>query len=140
MSFREAFEDDTGPIVCVLREVLRGIDRQDGRVLWETQVSRGGLRLAMSRDLVYTAGYSWLYCVDRFTGEQLWKAQLKHSGEVGILLLADRVVVASIGQLECFSLTGKQLWLQPFKGGGYSGMAMGVPGQLVHQDQDNNRI
>jgi outer membrane protein assembly factor BamB len=135
MNYRDGESSDRGPLLCCLNGVLRGIDRSDGSILWESKLETNEVRMAVGPQRVYVAGRK-LRCIERSSGQQHWVVDLREGCWTGLLVLADRVVVAGVGELDCYSLTGERLWLQRFKGGGYGELSVGVPGQVLHYDRD----
>ena len=48
--------------------------------------------------------------LDRETGQQLWKAELKGSDFVNVMLDVDRVIAATKGEVFCLDAATGQLW------------------------------
>ena len=57
--------------------------------------------------------YRYLWCCDDAAG--------------ALILYADRLVVASEGELECFSMPGESLWVNHLPGKGYGATTLGLP-------------
>jgi outer membrane protein assembly factor BamB len=76
----------------------------------------------MAPAAIYIGIRGGVIALDRATGKQLWKAVLKGSDFVNVLLDDDRVIAATKGEVFCLdSAAGNLLWRNELPGEG-SGM------------------
>jgi outer membrane protein assembly factor BamB len=123
-------------LVATIGSKVFGLDRATGRVLWEHALNAYGVACALvvQDDVVYAASMKDLACLDYRTGRVLWSSALAASGRVTLLVDGAQLFVGCGGEVECFSLGGKRLWHNPFKGKGLANVALGVPGQVAQAD------
>ncbi len=78
--------------------VLHALDAETGQTLWAAEVGRRGhpsLTPAANKLYVAVVNGSFLYVVNRFNGNLLWKAELEGVPGAGAALSDDRVYVAT---------------------------------------------
>ena len=70
-----------------------------------------------SREAIYIGIRGTVLALDRSSGAEIWRADLKGSDFVNVVLDGDRVLAATKGELFCLdSTTGKNLWSNELKG------------------------
>jgi outer membrane protein assembly factor BamB len=70
-------------------------------------------------DLVFIGIKGSIVALNRATGEQVWKSQLKGQGFVNVVLHEEGILAACYGEIFCLDpLTGKIRWHNPLKGFG----------------------
>jgi outer membrane protein assembly factor BamB len=70
-----------------------------------------------SRDAIYIGIRGTVLALDRSRGVEIWRADLKGSDFVNVVLDGDRVLAATKGEVFCLdSTTGKILWNNELKG------------------------
>ncbi|MGK3994318.1 outer membrane protein assembly factor BamB family protein [Sorangium sp. So ce1024] len=124
-------------LVAAFLDQIFGVDPATGSVLWEHRLE--GMRhsstaLVITPEAVYAATFSSVACLRYPTGELLWEAKTAVQGRATLLLEGDRLFVAKLGEIECFSLAGTSLWHNRFKGKGMGPVALGVPDNVVQSD------
>jgi outer membrane protein assembly factor BamB len=78
-----------------------------------------------SRDAIYIGIRGTVLALDRSRGVEIWRADLKGSDFVNVVLYGDRVLAATKGEVFCLdSTTGKILWNNELKGLGRGLMTM----------------
>jgi outer membrane protein assembly factor BamB len=76
--------------------------------------------MAKSRDAIYIGIRGTVLALDRSTGAEIWRAELKRADFVNVVLDGDRILAATSGELFCLdSTTGKILWNNGLKGLGH---------------------
>ncbi|WP_437737527.1 outer membrane protein assembly factor BamB family protein [Sorangium sp. So ce1335] len=123
-------------VVAFLNQVF-GVDPATGRVLWEHKedgLPNSSTALLVTPAAIYAATFSRITCLRYPTGELLWQAKTAVQGRATLLLEGDRLFVARLGEIECFSLTGQSLWHNRFKGKGMGPVALGVPDNVTQSD------
>jgi len=128
----------TGPVVVTFNGRVFGLEPETGAVRWEHRLEgwRSTARLAITEQHVVIATHTDVHCFDYQTGEEYWKVKRVHSGAASVLVVNERVVVASNGEVECVTMTGEPLWSNGFAGKGYGALAMGVPYSVIQADND----
>jgi outer membrane protein assembly factor BamB len=127
----------TAPVLVVtIGGKVFGLDRATGQVLWEHTLNGYGTACALvvQDHVVYAAGMRDLVCLDYLTGRVLWSSALAPGGRATLLVDGAQLFVGCSGEVECFSLEGKRLWHNPFKGKGLANVALGVPGSVAQAD------
>ncbi|WP_437785617.1 outer membrane protein assembly factor BamB family protein [Sorangium sp. So ce1097] len=124
-------------LVAAFLDQIFGVDPATGSVLWEHKLE--GMRhsstaLVITPEAVYAAPFSSVACLRYPTGELLWETKTAMQGRATLLLEGDRLFVAKLGEIECFSLTGKSLWHNQFKGKGMGPVTLGVPDNVIQSD------
>jgi len=70
-----------------------------------------------SRDVVYVGIQGTVLVLDRGTGTEMWRADLKGADFVTVVLDGDRILAATKGELFCLdSTTGRILWNNELRG------------------------
>jgi outer membrane protein assembly factor BamB len=73
--------------------------------------------MAKSREAVYVGIRGTVLALDRSSGAEMWRADLKRGDFVNVVLDRDAVFAATKGELFCLdSATGKILWNNELKG------------------------
>jgi outer membrane protein assembly factor BamB len=73
--------------------------------------------MAKARDLIYIGVRGTVLGLDRSTGVEIWRADLKGSDFVNVVLDGDRVIATTKGELFCLdSNTGERLWTNELRG------------------------
>jgi len=73
----------------------------------------------MTSSPIFIGIYGDVIALDRATGQQLWKVDLKGMDFVNILLDQDRVIAATKGEIFCLdAATGQLLWRNDLPGEG----------------------
>jgi len=91
-----------------------------GEKVWELRLSEDGpATVVMGEGRVFVGIGADLFCIDLATGRGSWKLELVVSARAGglhsrptMLLEGDRLLVCADRALQCFSLTGEELWRQ----------------------------
>src|SRR5271156_3687402 len=87
--------------------------------------SVAGNDMPESRDAIYIGIRGTVLALDRSRGVEIWRADLKGSDFVNVVLDGDRVLAATKGEVFCLdSTTGKVLWNNELKGLGRGLMTM----------------
>lgn len=124
-------------VIACLRNLVFGIDANTGSIVWE-HVSQDAAprtgRIEVVNDLVYALFFGRLTCLDFLSGRMHWTVALAGAVDPSMLVLSDRILVTSSGELHCVTLHGAIAWKQPFKGKGFGDFALAVPGASVQAD------
>ncbi len=73
----------------------------------------------MKPSAIYIGIRGDVIALDRGTGQQIWKAELKGGDFVNVMLDNDRVIAATKGELFCLdAATGQRLWRNELPGEG----------------------
>ena len=73
--------------------------------------------MSKSREAIYVGIRGTVLALDRSSGTEMWRADLKRADFVNIVLDGDRVLAATKGELFCLdSTTGKILWNNELRG------------------------
>ncbi len=126
-----------GVLVASFSGRVFGVEPASGQVSWEHDVDRtaNAASIVVTEDRVYVGSFSALTCLRYPTGEPLWSVEPRVTSRRTTLLLAgDRLFLASSGEIECFTLDGRSLWHQGFRGKGQGDVALGFPGNVVQAD------
>lgn len=134
-TYRETAHAPT--LVVALSGNVFGLDPDTGTVLWEHELDQAGnpTALILTETFIYAATFRTLSCLRYPTGKLVWSVDTQETGRATLLLQGDRLLVAKAGVIECFSLSGKVLWLNGFKGKGQGEIALGYPGNVAQADQ-----
>ena len=107
---------------------VMAVDAQSGRALWRSKPdTMAPLTLAVRGGRVFYSNYDQVVCLDRTSGEELWRSEAVegkegHRGTGGTLVAQDKVVLHAnvpsggghVGELRVYSAeTGKLLWTGP---------------------------
>jgi outer membrane protein assembly factor BamB len=75
------------------------------------------LSMSKSREAIYVGIRGTVLALDRSSGAEMWRADLKKGDFVNIVLDGDVLLAATKGELFCLdSTTGKVLWKNELKG------------------------
>jgi outer membrane protein assembly factor BamB len=124
-------------LIACLRNQVFGLDPSTGAIVWEHVSQEDAPRTArieVGDGVVYALFFCRLTCLDYLSGRMLWTVALPGAVNASILVLSDRIVVTSSGELHCVTLQGVVTWKQPFMGKGYGDFALAVPGASVQAD------
>lgn len=123
-------------LVVALSGNVFGLDPDTGNVLWEQELDMAGnpTALVITETLIYAATFRTLSCLRYPTGKLVWSVDTQEAGRATLLLDGERLIVAKAGVIECFSLSGKVLWFNGFKGKGRGAIALGYPGHVAQAD------
>jgi outer membrane protein assembly factor BamB len=116
-----------------------GLDPASGAIVWEHEIDTAGnaTALAITETHVYAASFRELTCFRYPSGELAWTVSTTKIGRTTLLLEDDKLLVAKAGEVECFTLDGKQLWHNRFKGKGIGYVSIGVPGNVMQADESS---
>jgi len=130
-------EGEAQVLVVALGGTLLGQDPLTGKILWKRDVHRFGnpLALVVTPTAIYAAGLDQLVRLDYPSGELRWAARVPR-GRNMLLLQGQRLYVGGAGEVACFTLDGKLVWHEPFKGQGRPAVALGFPGNVVQADYE----
>jgi len=133
MTYREAAP---GPVlVSAFGGRVFGLEPATGQVLWEREVAVGTtLSLVVEPTVVYVAGGGTLAAIGYPDGALRWSAPLTVGGRAALVHEAGRLYVGASGEVECFTVDGKRLWHNEFKGKGLATVALGFPDNVAQAD------
>lgn len=73
--------------------------------------------MPVNREVIYVGIRGTVAALDRNTGAELWRSDLKGLDFVNVVLDGDRVLAATKGELFCLdAITGRILWNNELKG------------------------
>jgi outer membrane protein assembly factor BamB len=110
-----------------------GLDATTGKTNWETHVGGNTVRIAVTDDRVYAVTYDSVTALQYATGKFLWRTKISTTGDT-LLIAGDRIYLGGNGKVECLSRDGSYLFVNEFKGKGFGGTAIGVPGLVAQAD------
>lgn len=144
--YRSEFEERRILVLAFDGELI-GIARDNGETRWSRRLpgAGGAVDFLIDGEHIYAAANPGkLYCVNYFTGEVDWSAdisdqprQSSHKSERPALLLDRRFLFVSNwhGELSCFSTDGEKLWSRPAQAEDrLSAPALGLPGNVRPAD------
>jgi outer membrane protein assembly factor BamB len=74
----------------------------------------------MASSTIFVGIHGDVLALDRATGQQIWKTELKGSDFVNVMLDDDRVIAATKGEVFCLDpATGQLLWHNELPGSGW---------------------
>jgi outer membrane protein assembly factor BamB len=119
---------------------VNGLDPKTGAWLWKNSLPGGGfgeVAISVHDDfLIASAAGPLVYCLDRQTGNEVWRAATEKSGRATILVQDWRIFVAKSGAVDCFTMDGHLIWSQPLPVMGSGRLALGFPGNVVQADAE----
>ena len=108
--------DDDGPLIFVLRNGLRAVDRETGRRVWSLKLPRAHAEIVTRGDTLFAAGSERLLAVDRQRGSLRWGVSLPEKAVAGPADLGPNIALpfeSSVGIYE--PRKGSQLTTLPVR-------------------------
>jgi len=98
--------------------VVKAMQAESGKLLWERQMPVAPMTLAADRRMVCLYDGSAVFAFDKETGTQLWKAKVSEAGLLRtgyagprLVICRDRVLFSPMGQIFAISAdTGRIIW------------------------------
>jgi outer membrane protein assembly factor BamB len=90
---------------------------------------------------VFAATSEELFCFEYPSGVLLGRVRIpdKYAGRPAMVIERDHIFVGTSGELSCFDLNGRPLWVQPFEGMGFGSIALGFPGNVRQADDAGSK-
>lgn len=136
-SYRDDAREDRSILVVAFNRRIFGLHPRDGSVAWERALEGMGeieVQIAQGRDFAVT--HSHLYAFRYPSGEPIGRVPLPgtYKGRPSLVIERDRLYVGCSGEVTCFDLDGRALWVQPFTGKGLARVTLGFPGNVRQAD------
>ncbi|HXS95896.1 MAG TPA: PQQ-binding-like beta-propeller repeat protein [Candidatus Limnocylindrales bacterium] len=79
-------------------------------------------------DVIFAGGGGSVAALDRGTGQEVWRTNLKGSSFVNVVVDGDRLYATASGEIFALdAATGSVLWHNPLRGMGFGPIAIGAP-------------
>ncbi|MDB4931495.1 MAG: hypothetical protein JWM10_3979 [Myxococcaceae bacterium] len=141
--YRSSAQVDRSILVSAFGGKVFALHRDTGTVAWSAEVEVGGgeVELAIEGDVVIACTRRRLALLGYLTGETIaWVALVgEHERRPTMLIDQGQIIVARNGEVACYSIAGKRLWLQPFEGMGFGSVALALPGNVRQADDIGQR-
>ncbi|MEZ4225795.1 MAG: PQQ-binding-like beta-propeller repeat protein [Polyangiaceae bacterium] len=134
--YRSSHKKNRAVLVVTFNGRIAGVDRHDGRILWEYTLGHGLIEVVVDGDRCYAATMSRLHCLAYPGGTHLGSAALPggYPRRPTMLIDGDQIFVATNGELACFSRDLQLRWFNPFPGRGLGSMALALPDNARQAD------
>lgn len=135
--YRQDASPDRSVLVTAFLGQVIGLDRATGELRWETKVIGGGdIELAIGDGVVIAVGRTHLAFLDYLTGAVYATVPIAGGGGGRPSMVVDGgfIYVGILGEISCYTLQGRFVWLQPLKGRGADHVALGLPGNVRQVD------
>ncbi len=131
MSYRTA--SSATPLVVGFGGKVFGVDPETGKRLWAWDTSSNAVvRLAIEEGGVFLLTRNFLARVEVTTGALVWQTTIPAADT--LLVDRGRIFVGGAGEVRCYSLDGKLLWEDDFRGMGLGAVSLGVEGKVSQAD------
>jgi outer membrane protein assembly factor BamB len=135
--------EDRPLLIVGLSGQVFGVDPATGTRVWEHEVNgKGGLvEIVVHAGRVYALATNHLHCIDYRSGRLIGKVEIPSSpgGRPIMLLEGERLFVATWGELFAFSLDGRLLWQDGYKGNAKGSMSLAFPDNARQADAQGTR-
>ena len=114
-----------------------GLDPSDGRVVWEHPLQgSGNVEFVIAHERVFAVTSSYLHTFHYPTGNPITALALpgRFKGRPNVVLERGHLYLGTSGEVTCFDLDGRALWVQSFKGKGVARVTLGFPGNVRQSD------
>lgn len=141
--YRSSAQPDRSILISAFGGKVFGLHRDTGTIAWSVEVEVGGgeVELAIEGDVVIACSRRRLALLAYLTGKLITYVALvgEHERRPTMIVDQGQIIVARNGEVACYSIAGKRLWLQPFEGMGFGSVALGFPGNLRQADDIGQR-
>lgn len=136
--YREEGSEDRSILVVAFNRRIFGLDPKDGSVAWEHALEGlGEVEVLMAEQRVFAITYSHLHAFHYYpSGTPIGSVALpgRYKGRPSAVIERGRLYVGASGEVACFDLDGRALWVQPFAGKGLARVTLGFPGNVRQAD------
>jgi outer membrane protein assembly factor BamB len=135
--YREDGSEDRSILVVAFTRKLFGLDPRNGSVVWENAIQgHGEIEVIIAHERVFAITWSHLHAFHYPSGRPLGEVALpgRYKGRPSVVLERGFLYVAGSGEVTCFDLDGRVIWLQPFTGKGVGRISLGFPGNVRQAD------
>jgi outer membrane protein assembly factor BamB len=137
--YREHSETDRDLLIAAFGGKLFALERATGRVRWEVILTPpcNVVDLHIGRTIVLAVTGRHLTFVDYATGAV--RRVVEQAGEhltnrPSVLIDGAQIFIGSNGEVCCYTQDGDLVWVQPFAGKGFGGVALGFPDNVRQVD------
>ncbi|MCU0674155.1 MAG: PQQ-like beta-propeller repeat protein [Myxococcota bacterium] len=136
--YREDGSEDRSVLVVAFNRRIFGLAPADGSLVWEHALEGlGEIEVLMAEGRVFAITYSHLHAFHYPSGTPIGVVALpgRYKGRPSAVLERGRLYVGASGEVACFDLDGRALWVQSFSGKGLARVTLGFPGNVRQSDE-----
>jgi outer membrane protein assembly factor BamB len=121
------------PLIVGFGGKVFGLDPETGKRIWAWDTgSNAAVRLAVDGGTVILLTRNFLARVEAANGVPVWQTTIPAADT--LLVDGGRIFVGGAGEVRCYSMEGKLMWEDDFRGMGLGAVALGVDGKVSQSD------